>query len=151
MSTRLTASWVRGNLHLAAKPQATLTELQEEARAPRGPVWVPAGVTYLSRQAVAERTSAGRDFMALCWTMAARHLHPLKYALGLAPPLPADAGVRMLREAAAALSYTEADSRVTLKTEHRGLVKARFTWCSACNAYLGKADAAHCRQHHADQ
>jgi gamma-glutamylputrescine oxidase len=118
-----------GNLHLAAKPR-DVAELQEEIEH----LEVHYGyqqLTYLSPEAVAERTSA-QGFYGALLDDGCRHLHPLKYALGLARAA-ADAGVRIYE---GTRGQPAADGRSgEVKTPH-GCVRARHV-VLGCNAYLG--------------
>lgn len=118
-----------GNLHLAAKPR-DVAELQEEIEH----LEVHYGyqqLTYLSPEAVAERTSA-QGFYGALLDDGCRHLHPLKYALGLARAA-ADAGVRIYE---CTRGQPAADGRSGEVKTPRGCVRARHV-VLGCNAYLG--------------
>ncbi|MDJ0878828.1 MAG: FAD-binding oxidoreductase [Halieaceae bacterium] len=85
---------------------------------------------YIEREELEQMTSS-RRFHAGMFDTRARHLHPLKYALGLARAAH-DLGARFYEDSRVT-SYSEGD-RVTVKTAH-GSVRARFM-ILACNGYL---------------
>ena len=118
-----------GNLHLAAKPSHA-KELQEEL-AHLESQYGYQQLTYLTPEAVAERTSA-RGFHGGLLDDGCKHLHPLKYALGLARAA-SEAGVKIYE---GTRGHPQADGQSgEVKTEN-GRVKARHI-VIGCNAYLG--------------
>ena len=118
-----------GNLHLAAKPSHA-EELQEEL-AHLESQYGYQQLTYLTPEAVAERTSA-RGFHGGLLDDGCKHLHPLKYALGLARAA-SEAGVKIYE---GTRGHPQADGQSgEVKTEN-GRVKARHI-VIGCNAYLG--------------
>ena len=90
-STKLIAELGSGNLHLAAKP-GHAAELQEELEHLESQYGYQ-HLSYLTPDAVSERTSA-RGFYGALLDDGCRHLHPLKYAVGLARAA-SEAGVRI--------------------------------------------------------
>jgi len=118
-----------GNLHLAAKPSHA-GELQDEL-AHLESQYGYQQLTYLTPEAVAERTSA-RGFHGGLLDDGCKHLHPLKYALGLARAA-SEAGVKIYE---GTRGHPQADGQSgAVKTEN-GRVKARHI-VIGCNAYLG--------------
>ena len=118
-----------GNLHLAAKPSHA-RELQEEL-AHLESRYGYQQLTYLTAEAVAERTSA-RGFHGGLLDNGCKHLHPLKYALGLTRAA-SEAGVKIYE---GTRGHPQADGQSgEVKTEN-GSVKARHI-VIGCNAYLG--------------
>ena len=117
-----------GNLHLAAKPSHA-GELQDEL-AHLESQYGYQQLTYLTPEAVAERTSA-RGFHGGLLDDGCKHLHPLKYALGLARAA-SEAGVKIYE---GTRGHPQADGQSgEVKTEN-GCVKARHV-VIGCNAYL---------------
>ena len=119
-----------GNLHLAAKPAHAL-ELQEELEHMES-TYGYQQLTYLPSDAVAELTSA-RGFHGALLDGGCRHLHPLKYCLGLARAA-AEQGVRIY-EGTRGRPATKGQSGEVLTA--RGRVAAKHV-VLGCNAYLGK-------------
>ena len=118
-----------GNLHLAAKPSHA-QELRDEL-AHLESQYGYQQLTYLPPDAVAERTSA-RGFHGGLLDDGCKHLHPLKYALGLARAA-SEAGVKIYE---GTRGHPQADGQSgEVKTEN-GRVKARHI-VIGCNAYLG--------------
>ena len=118
-----------GNLHLAAKPSHA-GELQDEL-AHLESQYGYQQLTYLTPEAVAERTSA-RGFHGGLLDDGCKHLHPLKYALGVARAA-SEAGVKIYE---GTRGHPQADGQSgEVKTEN-GRVKARHI-VIGCNAYLG--------------
>ena len=118
-----------GNLHLAAKPSHA-GELQDEL-AHLESQYGYQQLTYLTPEAVAERTSA-EGFHGGLLDDGCKHLHPLKYALGLARAA-SEAGVKIYE---GTRGHPQADGQSgEVKTEN-GRVKARHI-VIGCNAYLG--------------
>ena len=118
-----------GNLHLAAKPSHA-PELQDEL-AHLESQYGYQQLTYLPPEAVAERTSA-KGFHGGLLDDGCKHLHPLKYALGLARAA-SEAGVIIYE---GTRGHPQADGQSgEVKTEN-GCVKARHI-VIGCNAYLG--------------
>ena len=119
-----------GNLHLAAKPSHA-GELQDEL-AHLESQYGYQQLTYLPPDAVAELTSA-RGFHGGVLDDGCKHLHPLKYALGLARAA-SEAGVKIYE---GTRGHPQADGKSgEVKTEN-GRVKAQHI-VIGCNAYLGK-------------
>ena len=119
-----------GNLHLAAKPAHAL-ELQEELEHMES-TYGYQQLTYLPSDAVAELTSA-RGFHGALLDGGCRHLHPLKYCLGLARAAAAQ-GVRIY-EGTRGRPATKGQSGEVVTA--RGRVAAKHV-VLGCNAYLGK-------------
>ena len=120
-----------GNLHLASKLSHN-QDLEEEVAHLRD-VYGYSQIEFLSREAVAELTSAQGVYGGTL-DLGARHLHPLKYAIGLARA--ADCLGAALYEHTPALSLDETASGMTIKTP-AGTVRSKFT-VLGCNGYLGK-------------
>ena len=119
----------QGDLHVAAK-SGHASALAEEVDHLQT-VYHYSQIQYLSKQAVGERTSVQGCYGGML-DLGARHLHPLKYALGLKRAAMA-LGVA-LHEQTPAIRYS-ADSRTVVHTAN-GRVKSRFL-VLACNGYLG--------------
>ena len=119
-----------GNLHLAAKP-SHVGELQEEVEHLSSQYGYQK-LSYLPPDAVAERTSA-QGFYGGLLDDGCKHLHPLKYAVGLARAAAA-AGVRIY-EGTRGTPATDGRSGEVLT--QNGCVKAKHV-VLGCNAYLGK-------------
>jgi len=119
-----------GNLHLAAK-RSEVPALQEELEHLES-VYGYDQLSYLSPSAVSELTSA-KGFHGALLDRGCRHLHPLKYALGLAKAA-AEAGVRIYE---GTRGQPQADGASGLVTTKFGAVNARQV-VLGCNAYLGK-------------
>ena len=119
-----------GNLHLAAKPshakdlQAELSHLST--------TYGYEQLAYLSRNDISELTSA-RGFHGALLDTGCRHLHPLKYALGLARAAEV-AGVQIFE---GTRGRPSADGSTGDVITAQGRVKASHV-VVACNAYLGK-------------
>lgn len=118
-----------GNLHLAAKRHQG-AELQAELEYLNA-VYGYDGLSYLGAPDVRELTSA-QGFHGALLDKGCRHLHPLKYALGLARAA-ADAGVRIHEGTRAQPVRDGASGRVTTAN---GTVTAQHV-VLGCNAYLG--------------
>ena len=119
-----------GNLHLAAKAghAEDLREEMEHLSSRYG----YEKLTYLESEGVAERTSA-QGFYSGLLDDGCKHLHPLKYAVGLARAA-AEAGVRIY-EGTRGVPASDGRSG-DVRTEH-GCVRAKHV-VLGCNAYLGK-------------
>ena len=119
-----------GNLHLAAKAghAEDLREEMEHLSSQYG----YEKLTYLESEGVAERTSA-QGFYGGLLDDGCKHLHPLKYAVGLARAA-AEAGVRIY-EGTRGVPASDGRSG-DVRTEH-GCVRAKHV-VLGCNAYLGK-------------
>ena len=119
-----------GNLHLAAKAghAEDLREEMEHLSSRYG----YEKLTYLESEGVAERTSA-QGFHGGLLDDGCKHLHPLKYAVGLARAA-AEAGVRIY-EGTRGVPASDGRSG-DVRTEH-GCVRAKHV-VLGCNAYLGK-------------
>ena len=119
-----------GNLHLAAKP-GHVGELQEEVEHLSSQYGYHK-LAYLPPEAVAERTSA-QGFYGGLLDDGCKHLHPLKYAVGLARAAAA-AGVRIYE---GTRGTPATDGRSGEVQTQNGCVKAKHI-VLGCNAYLGK-------------
>ena len=119
-----------GNLHLAAKVSHAedLREEMEHLSSQYG----YEKLSYLEPEGVAERTSA-QGFYGGLLDEGCKHLHPLKYAVGLARAA-AEAGVRIY-EGTRGVPASDGQSG-DVRTEH-GCVRAKHV-VLGCNAYLGK-------------
>ena len=121
-----------GNLHLASK-SSHADDLESEVAHLKN-TYNYNGASYLCSDQVAELTSAQGSYGGML-DSGARHLHPLKYALGLkhaAMQLGAE-----LYENTPALTYQEGGKTV-IKTPE-GQVRARVL-VLACNGYLGNLE-----------
>ena len=121
-----------GNLHLASK-YSHADDLESEVAHLKN-TYSYDGASYLNSDQVAELTSAQGNYGGML-DSGARHLHPLKYALGLkraAMQLGAE-----LYENTPALNYQEGGKTV-IKTP-KGHVRARVL-VLACNGYLGNLE-----------
>lgn len=121
-----------GNLHVASK-QSHAIDLKEEVEHLRTR-YDHHQISYLSAAEVTMRTS-GQGFYGGALDTAARHLHPLKYAAGLARGAAA-LGAKIF-ENSAALKITEGE-QIRVQTEE-GMVTSRFL-VMACNGYLGSLE-----------
>ncbi len=119
-----------GNLHLAAK-SSHAGKLQGEVEHLSSHYGYQK-LAYLSPDAVAERTSA-QGFYGGLLDDGCKHLHPLKYAVGLARAA-AEAGVRIY-EGTRGMPASDGQSG-DVHTEN-GCVHAKHV-VLGCNAYLGK-------------
>jgi len=123
-----------GNLHLAAKRKHS-KGLQEEVEY-LSKVYGYDQLRFIDPTETAQMTTANHHHGGLL-DLGARHLHPLKYALGLAKA--ADRLGADIFENSRVLSYTESmDGQVRVNTNN-GAVKARFL-VLACNGYLGNLE-----------
>jgi len=122
-----------GNLHIAAKASHA-RELAEEVEHLQS-VYGYQDIQYLDQRGLAELTSASGGFGATL-DLGARHLHPLKYAFGLAAA--AKTLGAQIFEQSPATSYKEQGDRICVNTPS-GEVNARFL-VLACNGYLGKLE-----------
>ena len=121
-----------GNLHVASKAKEVVG-LREEVEHLSN-IYGYQQIRYVDQQELAEMTS-GQGFHGGTLDTGARHLHPLKYALGMAR-----AAVELgatIYEGSRVLSYTEGE-QVLVKTD-RGQVRARYL-VLACNGYLEKLE-----------
>jgi len=119
-----------GNLHLAAK-RSHADELQEELEH----LEITYGykqLSYLAADEISALTSA-RGFHGALLDAGCRHLHPLKYALGLARAAE-EAGVQIFE---GTRGRPSADGSTGNVVTEQGLVNASHV-VVACNAYLGK-------------
>ncbi|MED5315181.1 MAG: FAD-binding oxidoreductase, partial [Pseudomonadota bacterium] len=119
-----------GNLHLAAKP-SHVGELQKEMEHLSSQYGYQK-LAYLPPDSVAERTSA-QGFYGGLLDDGCKHLHPLKYTVGLARAALA-AGVRIYEGTRGTPS---ADGRSGEVQTPNGCVRAKHV-VVGCNAYLGK-------------
>ncbi|MGB0156650.1 MAG: NAD(P)/FAD-dependent oxidoreductase [Luminiphilus sp.] len=119
-----------GNLHLAAKP-GHAHELQDELEHLES-TYGYQQLSYLTPEAVAELTSA-QGFHGALLDAGCRHLHPLKYVLGLARAA-AERGVRIY-EGTHGRPATNGQSGEVVTAQ--GRVTAKHV-VLGCNAYLGK-------------
>jgi len=123
-----------GNLHLAAKRRHT-KGLQEEVEY-LGKTYGYDQMRFIDATEAAWMTTANHHHGALL-DLGARHLHPLKYAFGLAKA--ADLLGANIFENSRVLSYDESkNGQVQVKTSD-GTVNARFL-VLACNGYLGNLE-----------
>ncbi|EED36249.1 gamma-glutamylputrescine oxidoreductase [Luminiphilus syltensis NOR5-1B] len=121
--------WGHGCLHVASRA-GHAAELEEEVAHLRDHYGYDQ-IAYLNKEQVAERTSArGCHGGTLDW--GSRHLHPLKYAAGLAR-VAAELGVK-IHEGSRVLGYEEGPL-VSIRTDS-GSVKAQ-KMVLGCNGYLG--------------
>jgi len=119
-----------GNLHLAAKPSHA-KGLQDELDH-LSTTYSYEQLSYLSRDDISELTS-GRGFHGALLDTGCRHLHPLKYALGLARAAEV-AGVQIFE---GTRGRPSADGSTGNVVTEQGRVNASHV-VVACNAYLGK-------------
>ena len=117
-----------GDLHVAAK-RSHAEELKSYAEKLQRDYEYGAA-RYIERKELEQMTSS-RRFHAGLFDSRARHLHPLKYALGLAEAA-RDLGAEIYEDSRVT-GYKEGE-HVTVKTA-RGSVRARFM-ILACNGYL---------------
>jgi gamma-glutamylputrescine oxidase len=121
-----------GNLHVASKARE-VAGLREEVEHLSN-TYGYQQIRYVDQQELAEMTS-GQGFHGATLDTGARHLHPLKYALGMARA--AQELGATIYEGSRVLSYTEGE-QVLVKTD-RGQVRARYL-VLACNGYLEKLE-----------
>jgi gamma-glutamylputrescine oxidase len=120
----------QGDLHVAAKA-SHVAELRDSVELLRDRYDYDAA-RFVEQQELEEMTSS-RRYHAGVLDSRSRHLHPLKYALGLARAA-ADSGAAIY-EGSRVTGYNEGDPvRVTTAA---GQVKSRFV-VLACNGYLGR-------------
>lgn len=122
----------QGNLHVASKASHA-RELAAEAEHLQT-VYDYEQIHYLSQQEVAERSS-GQGFYGGTLDAGARHLHPLKYALGLARSA-TELGAQLFEHSR--VTHYQEGQDVTVHTE-QGRVRAS-TCVLACNGYLGRLE-----------
>jgi gamma-glutamylputrescine oxidase len=121
-----------GNLHVACKARE-VKDLQQEVEHLTS-VYDYQQVRFVDGAELSDMTS-GRGFHAGTLDSGARHLHPLKYAYGLARAAAAAGAV--IHESSRVLSYTEGD-KVRIRTAS-GEVAADYL-VLACNGYLEKLE-----------
>ncbi len=121
-----------GNLHVACKKKE-VQDLRHEVEH-LSSVYGYDQIRFVDGEELKEMTS-GQGFHAGTLDSGARHLHPLKYAQGLARA--ASAAGATIHEGSRVLSYTEGD-KVRVKTDS-GEVNARYL-VLACNGYLEKLE-----------
>ncbi|MEK9927280.1 MAG: FAD-binding oxidoreductase [Halieaceae bacterium] len=119
-----------GNLHMAAKASHALDLEHEVNQLTRDYGYTKA--SYLNREELAELTSASGMHGGML-DMGARHLHPLKYAHGLAR-VASSLGVTIYEQSPAVKWRDNAQVRVDTQ---EGSVTAKAL-VLACNGYLGK-------------
>ena len=119
-----------GNLHMAAKPRHA-RELADEVDHLTGACGY-SQASFLNREQLAEQTSA-QGMHGGMLDLGARHLHPLKYARGLARAAN-ELGVTIFEQSS--VVRWQDGAKVVIET-HAGSVKARKL-VLACNGYLGK-------------
>ena len=122
----------RGNLHVACKAKEA-PELEAEVEH-LSSVYGYDQIRYVDKAELAELTS-GQGFHGGTLDSGARHLHPLKYAQGLARAA-ASSGAHIY-EGSRVLSYSDGDN-IRVKTDG-GEVLAGFL-VLACNGYLEKLE-----------
>jgi len=121
-----------GNLHVASKAREA-PGLQEEVEH-LSSVYGYQNMRYVDPVELGEMTS-GQGFHGGTLDSGCRHLHPLKYAQGLARV--AQESGASIHEGSRVLSYSEGE-QVTVKTD-QGTVRARYL-VLACNGYLEKLE-----------
>ena len=119
-----------GNLHMAAKASHAVDLEHEVNQLTRDYGYTKA--SYLNREELAELTSASGMHGGML-DMGARHLHPLKYAHGLAC-VASSLGVKIYEQSPAVKWRDNAQVRVDTQ---EGSVTAKAL-VLACNGYLGK-------------
>lgn len=119
-----------GNLHVASKPSHA-HEIEEEV-AHLQTTYNYDQISFIDKPGVEERTS-GQGFHGGSLDMGARHLHPLKFALGLAR-VANQLGVDIY-EGSEVTHYTRGDSPKVYTDA--GTVHAHYV-VLGCNGYLGK-------------
>ena len=119
-----------GNLHMAAKASHAVDLEHEVNQLTRDYGYTKA--SYLNREELAELTSASGMHGGML-DMGARHLHPLKYAHGLAR-VASSLGVTIYEQSPAVKWRDNAQVRVDTQ---QGSVTAKAL-VLACNGYLGK-------------
>lgn len=129
---RIDCELKRGNLHVASKA-ADIADLPGEVEHLQR-VYGYQQIRYVDAAELAQMTSA-QGFGGATLNTGCRHLHPLKYALGLARAA-VELGAQ-LHEGSRVLSYTQGE-QVSVRTD-RGEVRARFL-VVACNGYLEKLE-----------
>ncbi|MEH6582428.1 MAG: FAD-binding oxidoreductase [Halioglobus sp.] len=122
----------KGNLHVASKPGDT-SELREEVEQLQTH-YNYEQIRFIEPPELAEMSS-GQGFHGGTLDMGSKHLHPLKYAQGLAEA--ADSLGAQLFEHSQVLSYSEGE-KVEVKTD-QGTVSAHYL-VLACNGYLEKLE-----------
>ncbi|MEH6567618.1 MAG: FAD-binding oxidoreductase [Halioglobus sp.] len=122
----------QGNLHVASKASEIADQREEVEHLQKN--YNYQHLSYIEPENIGHLTS-GQGFHGGVLDTGARHLHPLKYAVGLARAA-ADLGAEIF-EHSQVLSYSEAD-QVTVKTS-LGQVKARYL-VLGCNGYLEKLE-----------
>ncbi len=121
-----------GNLHVASKAKEA-PGLEEEVEHLSN-VYGYQQIRYVDPVELGEMTS-GQGFHGGTLDSGCRHLHPLKYAQGLAR-VARESGATIY-EGSRVLSYSEGE-KVTVKTD-QGVVSARYL-VLACNGYLEKLE-----------
>ncbi len=121
-----------GNLHLASKPGDAPGLLEEVEHLQNHYDYQQ--ISYVDKAEVASLTS-GQGFHGGTLDAGSKHLHPLKYAVGLAKAA-AELGAQMF-EHSRVESYTEGD-HACVKTD-QGEVRANYL-VLACNGYLEKLE-----------
>jgi gamma-glutamylputrescine oxidase len=122
-----------GNLHVAHTPKCA-EALREEVEHLRA-VYDYGALRYVEAQELAEMTSA-QGFHGGSVDSRCRHLHPLKYAVGLARA--AGKLGAALHEGSRVSSYDEGE-RVRVRCENGSVVEADYV-VLACNGYLDKLE-----------
>lgn len=122
----------KGNLHVAASAKAARETLEEveHLRA----VYDYGAIRYVERDELNTMTSA-QGFHGGALDDGCLHLHPLKYAYGLAGA--ASSLDAMLFEDSRVISYSEGD-KITINTEQGSVIADQLVL--ACNAYLDKLE-----------
>ena len=122
-----------GNIHIASKPSHA-RELREEVEH-LSQHYGYEQIEYLNTEQLAAQTSAQGGHGAT-YDHGARHLHPLKYAFGLARG--ADTLGAKIYEQSPALKLEDRPDETVVRTPG-GDIHARFV-VLACNGYLGKLE-----------
>ncbi len=123
----------QGNLHLASKRSHNHELVDEIAHLQQR--YGYSDVRYVAADEIHQHTSAQGCYGGMLDT-GARHLHPLRYALGLR-----DAALSLgakIYEYSPAQSYTESTNSVTVRAPS-GSVRSQFL-VLGCNGYLGKLE-----------
>lgn len=122
-----------GNLHVG-HTRGAAAELAEEVEHLRA-VYDYGALSYVDANELAEMTS-GRGFFGATLDQGCRHLHPLKYAFGMARA--ADRLGVALHEESRVTGYREGQ-RITVDCDNGSTVEADFL-VLACNGYLEKLE-----------
>ena len=120
-----------GNLHFAAK-RSHSSEIEEEV-AHLNAVYGYDQISFVAKKDIGHYTSA-QGFYGGSYDRGAKHLHPLKYALGLRAAAFSE-GVQLF-EKTPALNYKTTNNRIVATTPSGSITADRVVM--ACNGYLEK-------------